>query len=201
MYRPTRLSGRNRTSTSPGRAREEALFVRDLELLQQEAERRAIPAGGTGLPERPEVLRVEDVSFTYPGRSAPSLQGVTLEIPRGKVVALVGDNGSGKSTLVKLLCGLYLPERGRILWDGVDTAGLPRQHQEPRTRTGQDAEADGGGGRRMIASTAIVRSAVGTQAATGPATAETRTTPDRVSAIVRRRPHQKIVFSPYGNHL
>ncbi|MFD4660619.1 ATP-binding cassette domain-containing protein [Kitasatospora sp. NPDC058444] len=105
---------------------EEALFVRDLESLQREAERRAIPTGGADLPERPEVLRVEDVSFTYPGRTGPALHDVTLEIPRGKVVALVGENGSGKSTLVKLLCGLYLPDAGRILWDGVDTATADR---------------------------------------------------------------------------
>ncbi|MEV6976872.1 ABC transporter ATP-binding protein [Kitasatospora sp. NPDC093806] len=105
---------------------EEALFVRDLDNLQREAERRAIPSGGADLPERPEVLRVEDVSFSYPGRGAKALDGVTLEIPRGKVVALVGDNGSGKSTLVKLLCGLYLPDTGRIHWDGVDVAGADR---------------------------------------------------------------------------
>ena len=41
---------------------------------------------------------------------------------RGEVIALVGENGSGKSTLAKLITGLYLPERGRVTWDGVDTA-------------------------------------------------------------------------------
>ncbi|MFI9273174.1 ATP-binding cassette domain-containing protein [Kitasatospora sp. NPDC052896] len=105
---------------------EEALYVRDLDRLQEEAERRAIPVGGTNLPERPEILRVENVSFTYPGRTSPALSKVTLEIPRGKVVALVGDNGSGKSTLTKLLCGLHLPDEGRILWDGVDAATADR---------------------------------------------------------------------------
>ena len=45
-----------------------------------------------------------------------------MEIGAGEIVALVGENGSGKSTLAKLLCRLYLPQRGRVLWDGTDTA-------------------------------------------------------------------------------
>ena len=105
---------------------EEALFVADLERLQREAERRAIPTGGADLPHRPDTITLEGVGFTYPGRSTPALTDITLQIPRGKVVALVGDNGSGKSTLVKILCGLHLPDTGRILWDGTDTAGADR---------------------------------------------------------------------------
>ncbi|MFG2846337.1 ABC transporter ATP-binding protein [Kitasatospora sp. NPDC048296] len=105
---------------------EEALFVADLERLQRESERRAIPTGGTDLPHRPDTITLEDVGFTYPGRSTPALSDITLTIPRGQVVALVGDNGSGKSTLVKLLCGLYLPDTGRVLWDGTDTSTADR---------------------------------------------------------------------------
>ncbi|WP_329486687.1 ABC transporter ATP-binding protein/permease [Kitasatospora sp. NBC_01246] len=105
---------------------EEALFVADLERLQRESERRAIPTGGTDLPHRPETITLEGVGFTYPGRTNPALSDVTLQIPRGQVVALVGDNGSGKSTLVKILCGLYLPDTGRIRWDGTDTARADR---------------------------------------------------------------------------
>ena len=47
-----------------------------------------------------------------------------LEIPKGKVVALVGHNGAGKSTLIKLLCRFYDPDEGRILLDGVDLRAL-----------------------------------------------------------------------------
>ncbi|MFE4668666.1 ABC transporter ATP-binding protein [Streptomyces sp. NPDC056716] len=106
---------------------EEALFVGDLQRLHQEAERRMIPVGGAALPEEPREIRFENVSFAYPGeRPRPALDDVTLSVPLGKIVALVGENGSGKTTLVKLLAGLYAPDRGRILWDGVDTAGADR---------------------------------------------------------------------------
>ncbi|MFF1638679.1 ABC transporter ATP-binding protein [Streptomyces sp. NPDC058249] len=108
---------------------EEALFVGDLQRLYVEAAERAIPVGGDPLPADPSEIRFENVTFTYPGASTrPALADVTLSVPLGKIVALVGENGSGKTTLVKLLAGLYAPERGRILWDDVDTATADR-HQ------------------------------------------------------------------------
>ncbi|MEV5381414.1 ABC transporter ATP-binding protein [Streptomyces sp. NPDC052721] len=57
----------------------------------------------------------------------PALDNVTLTLPLGRIIALVGENGSGKTTLVKLLAGLYTPDRGRILWDGVDAARADRR--------------------------------------------------------------------------
>ena len=108
---------------------EEALFVGDLQRLYVEAAERAIPVGGAALPEEPREVRFENVTFTYPGESTrPALDDVTLTLPLGRIIALVGENGSGKTTLVKLLAGLYRPDRGRILWDDVDAAGADR-HQ------------------------------------------------------------------------
>ncbi|MDV9175357.1 ABC transporter ATP-binding protein [Streptomyces sp. W16] len=108
---------------------EEALFVGDLEKLYEEAAERAIPVGGAALPEEPREIRFENVTFSYPGESThPALDDVTLRLPLGRIIALVGENGSGKTTLVKLLAGLYRPDRGRILWDGVDAATADR-HQ------------------------------------------------------------------------
>jgi ATP-binding cassette subfamily B protein len=51
---------------------------------------------------------------------------VTLTIPTGRIIALVGSNGSGESTLAKLLCGLYAPDTGRILWDDIDVTEADR---------------------------------------------------------------------------
>ncbi len=62
-------------------------------------------------------LKMEHVTFFYPGTAAPALSGVSLHIRKGEVVALVGENGAGKTTLVKLLSGLYAPTHGRILLD------------------------------------------------------------------------------------
>ncbi|MDX6362597.1 MAG: ATP-binding cassette, subfamily bacterial, partial [Streptomyces sp.] len=112
---------------------EEALFVGDLQRLFDEAERRTIPEGGDPLPEEPREIRFENVTFTYPGTSArPALDDVTLSLPLGRIVALVGENGSGKTTLVKLLAGLYAPDGGRILWDDVDAAHADRRRLAER---------------------------------------------------------------------
>ena len=67
-------------------------------------------------------IRLEGVSFAYPGTDRLVLDGVDLTLPRGAVIALVGENGAGKSTLVKLLCKLYEPTAGRILVDGAPLA-------------------------------------------------------------------------------
>ena len=79
------------------------------------APRPAAEAGG------PVAVRLEDVRFTYRGRSAPTLDGVSLEVPAGQSLAIVGENGAGKSTLIKLLCGLYEPDAGRVVLDGGAT--------------------------------------------------------------------------------
>ncbi len=106
---------------------EEALFVGDLDRLHVEAAERAIPLGGAALPEDPKEIRFEGVTFSYPGDATrPALDDVTLSLPLGRIVALVGENGSGKTTLVKLLAGLYTPDRGRVTWDGVDAATADR---------------------------------------------------------------------------
>jgi ATP-binding cassette subfamily B protein len=72
-------------------------------------------------------IRVEGVSFQYPGTDKWVLREVDLELPAGAVVAVVGENGAGKTTLVKLLCRFYEPSEGRITVDGVDLARLPAE--------------------------------------------------------------------------
>jgi ATP-binding cassette subfamily B protein len=65
-------------------------------------------------------IELRDVWFRYDDEHPWVLRGVSLFIPQGIAVALVGLNGAGKSTLVKLLCRFYDPTRGAILWDGED---------------------------------------------------------------------------------
>ena len=103
-----------------GSLSEAALFMDDygafLDLLPQaEAARPTAPA-----PSGFRRLQMNGVTFTYPSAERPALVDVSLEIEAGEIVALVGENGSGKTTLAKLLARLYSPERGSILWDGVD---------------------------------------------------------------------------------
>jgi ATP-binding cassette subfamily B protein len=66
-------------------------------------------------------ISLRNVGFRYGGpESPPILDGVTLDVPAGKMVAIVGRSGSGKTTLVKCLAGLLEPTDGSILYDGVD---------------------------------------------------------------------------------
>jgi ATP-binding cassette, subfamily B, bacterial len=70
-------------------------------------------------------VRFEHVSFTYPGTSRQVLDDVSLFLPAGAVVAIVGENGAGKSTLVKLLAKMYEPTTGAVFVDDTPLARLP----------------------------------------------------------------------------
>lgn len=69
-------------------------------------------------------IRLEGVSFHYPGDERTVVSGVDLHVAAGETVAFVGPSGSGKSTLLNLILGFQRPTRGRILLDGQDVAGL-----------------------------------------------------------------------------
>jgi len=71
-------------------------------------------------PHPGDGVRFENVSFTYPGAGEPALHDISLHLPPGSSLALVGENGSGKTTLIKLLTRLYAPDAGRVLFEGLD---------------------------------------------------------------------------------
>lgn len=83
---------------------------------------RAHGTGGQAPPpqELSEGIEFDRVSFAYPGTETEVLHDMTVKLPAGSTVALVGDNGAGKSTALKLLLGLYQPTSGRITIDGTD---------------------------------------------------------------------------------
>src|SRR5689334_14850699 len=71
-----------------------------------------------------EGIELRDVGFSYPGSESAVLSGISLTLPAGAAVALVGENGAGKTTLVKLLARMYDPTTGSIRIDGVDLATI-----------------------------------------------------------------------------
>ena len=72
------------------------------------------------------MITFENVHYTYPGDETESLCGVDLSIEAGQFVAVLGHNGSGKSTLAKHLNAILVPDEGRVLIDGIDTADEDR---------------------------------------------------------------------------
>ena len=71
------------------------------------------------------MLKVENLVVAYGGIEA--LKGVSLEVPEGKIVTLIGANGAGKSTLLRSIMGLVKPKSGRIEYDGKELIGLNSQ--------------------------------------------------------------------------
>ncbi len=88
-------------------------------LLDEEPDLRDA-AGAVELPRVRGEVRFEDVSFSYGGTGAPAVRDVSLTVPPGQTVALVGATGAGKSTLAKLVARFYDPDSGRVLIDGHD---------------------------------------------------------------------------------
>lgn len=82
------------------------------------------PRGGTRteMPAMRGAIRFENIAFRYAADAPRALDGVSLEIPAGQSIGIVGSSGSGKSTLTKLIQRLYAPETGRVLIDEVDVA-------------------------------------------------------------------------------
>lgn len=81
-------------------------------------------------------IRLEHVSYRYPLGQHDVLNDISLRLPAGATVAIVGDNGAGKTTLVKLLARLYEPTAGRINFDGVDLATLDPESLRSRVSAG-----------------------------------------------------------------
>lgn len=84
---------------------------------------------GAALPDgrkSPLSIEFQNVEFTYPGAEQPTIRNFNLKIRPGEKLAVVGVNGAGKTTLVKLLCGLYAPQKGAVLINGIPSTAFNR---------------------------------------------------------------------------
>ncbi|WP_375492221.1 ABC transporter ATP-binding protein [uncultured Jatrophihabitans sp.] len=122
------LAGRiEQTFAGVSRIMDSALFIAELDDFSAAAGQPPSDVDTPGPASTPIDFRhieLDNVSFRYPGAQVAAVSGVSATIPRGKVIALVGENGSGKTTLSKILAGLYPPTDGAIRWDGLDMSTL-----------------------------------------------------------------------------
>lgn len=70
-------------------------------------------------------IEFQDVTYTYPSSSQPAVEDITLRVPAGQTVAILGPTGSGKTTIAQLVARLFDPQKGRVVIDGMDARGLP----------------------------------------------------------------------------
>lgn len=118
-------SGVTTASTNISRAHEALLLFDHFRFVTQAPADLVTTAPARTVTGLRQGIELDDVWFRYADDLPWVLRGVSLTIPAGRTVALVGRNGAGKSTLVHLLCRFYDPTRGAIRWDGVDLRDLP----------------------------------------------------------------------------
>src|SRR3989304_3295042 len=82
--------------------------------------------------QSPKLIRFENVSYTYPGQAHPAVEGVSFQLERDQMTALVGATGSGKSTLANLLLRFSLPTSGQVKVDGMLEAKNSLSRSVPR---------------------------------------------------------------------
>jgi ATP-binding cassette subfamily B protein len=114
-----------------------ARTARRFRWLEEFARADQVTSGPVPAGQVPGVLRagitLDDVVFRYPGTDAEVLRSVSLTLPAGATVALVGENGAGKTTIVKLLSGMYLPDAGAVRVDGTDLRDIGIEEWRRRT--------------------------------------------------------------------
>ncbi|MFH1960688.1 MAG: ABC transporter ATP-binding protein, partial [Patescibacteria group bacterium] len=103
---------------------ENNLYLEDLFVLLNMPKESFEQIGGKKIDNKEIEIKIENLSFSYPGSSKLVLKNINMVIKPKESVALVGHNGAGKTTFVKLLCGLYTPTSGQILINGIPLSEL-----------------------------------------------------------------------------
>jgi len=108
-----------------------------LDLQPQLSRSQNFPVNGKNSPHRAikpsqKGIQIENLSFIYPNSDRPILKDINLTIHPNEMIVLVGENGAGKTTLAKLLCRLYDPSGGAIIWNGQDLRSLPLEEVRSR---------------------------------------------------------------------
>lgn len=101
-----------------------SLYLSDMQSFLDDAAARAPRRGPRALTPPVQEIRLDEVVYQYPGKAKPAVDRVSLTLERGQILAIVGANGSGKSTLTRLLTGIYLPDKGKVTWNGADLADV-----------------------------------------------------------------------------
>jgi len=117
-YLPLRLLGANYHASAEGMKVADEIFDVLALPVRTPGVRRDVPDPAT------VAVSVEDVVVRYPGRERPALDGVSLVIEPGEVLAVTGPSGCGKSTLVSVVLGMVVPDAGRVMVGDVDLAEL-----------------------------------------------------------------------------
>ncbi|MFK0005438.1 ABC transporter ATP-binding protein [Paenarthrobacter sp. NPDC090520] len=113
------LSTANNLVSSLSSIDEDLANLKDYELFMA----LPVPSGHEPpLTRSPQTVEMQDIRFSYTGSDIEVIKGISLTIKAGQHIAIVGENGAGKSTLIRILAGLYRPDSGRVLLDGVDLA-------------------------------------------------------------------------------
>jgi ABC-type multidrug transport system fused ATPase/permease subunit len=148
------------------------------------------------LPPIQREIRFEGVSFSYPNSPALALDDVSLTVPKGQCIAVVGRNGSGKTTLLALLPRFYDPQQGRVTIDGVDLQGITlRSLRKQISVVTQDSVIFPG----TIAENIAYGHPLAGRLATGDSTPAVREVRDRVTAAAKRAfAHDFILEKPQG---
>ena len=115
------LSTANSLVSSLSSIDEDLANLKDYELFM------ALPVHSDHAPpllQAPKTVELRDIRFTYTGSELEVIRGISLTIREGQHIAIVGENGAGKSTLIRILAGLYRPDSGQVMLDGVDLAAV-----------------------------------------------------------------------------